>query len=139
MTQSLTVHAGQCSQAGIKDQNEDCCGILIPKGMDLTHKGIVAITADGVGSSEAGKEASEYCVQGFISDYYSTPMSWSVQTSSERIIRSLNSWLYNQGQRRYASELSLASTLAVLILKSTTAHLFHVGDSRIYLIRNQII
>ncbi|MBL1352673.1 MAG: bifunctional protein-serine/threonine kinase/phosphatase, partial [Zetaproteobacteria bacterium] len=39
-------------------------------------------------------------------------------------------------QRRYASELSLASTLAVLILKSTTAHLFHVGDSRIYLIRH---
>ncbi|MDQ6952821.1 MAG: bifunctional protein-serine/threonine kinase/phosphatase [Mariprofundaceae bacterium] len=136
MANKLIIAAGQHSQAGIKDQNEDCCGILIPKGMDLTHKGIVAVTADGVGSSEAGKEASEYCVQGFISDYYSTPMSWGVQTSAERIIHSLNSWLYTQGQRRYASELSLASTLAVLILKSTTAHLFHVGDSRIYLIRH---
>jgi len=135
MSQQLNIQAGQCSQAGIKAQNEDCCGIFIPKDMDLTHKGMVVITADGVGSSEAGKEASEYCVQGFIADYYSTPMSWSVQTSAERIIRSLNSWLYSQGQRRYASELSLASTLAVLILKSTTAHLFHVGDSRIYLIR----
>jgi len=135
MSQQLEILAGQYSQAGIKAQNEDCCGIRIPKGMDLTHKGIVAITADGVGSSEAGKEASEYCVQGFIADYYSTPMSWGVQTSAERIIRSLNSWLYSQGQRRYESELSLASTLAVLILKSTTAHLFHVGDSRIYLIR----
>jgi len=135
LTNKLIIEAGQHSQAGIKEQNEDCCGILIPKGMDLTHKGIVSIIADGVGSSEAGKEASEYCVQGFIADYYSTPMSWSVQTSAERIIRSLNSWLYNQGQRRYASELSLASTLAVLILKSTTAHLFHVGDSRICLIR----
>jgi len=135
MSQQLQVLAGQYSQAGIKAQNEDCCGIRIPKGMDLTHKGIVAITADGVGSSEAGKEASEYCVQGFIADYYSTPMSWSVQTSAERIIHALNSWLYSQGQRRYASELSLASTLAILILKSTTAYLFHVGDSRIYLIR----
>lgn len=136
MSNKLIVQAGQCTQAGIKAQNEDCCGIRIPDGLDLTHKGIVAITADGVGSSEAGKEASEYCVQGFIADYYSTPMSWGVQTSAERIIHSLNSWLYSQGQRRYASELSLASTLAVLVIKSTTAHLLHVGDSRIYLIRN---
>ncbi len=136
MANKLIVLAGQYSQAGLKDQNEDCCGIRMPEGADLNHKGIVAITADGVGSSEAGKEASEYCVQGFIADYYSTPMSWSVQTSAERIIHSLNSWLYSQGQRRYASELSLASTLAVLIIKSTTASLFHVGDSRIYLIRN---
>ncbi|PCI44170.1 MAG: protein kinase [Proteobacteria bacterium] len=139
MSNKLIVSAGQCTQAGIKAQNEDCCGIRIPDGLDLTHKGMVAITADGVGSSEAGKEASEYCVQGFIADYYSTPMSWSVQTSAERIIHSLNSWLYSQGQRRYASELSLASTLAILIIKSTTAHLFHVGDSRIYLIRKGTI
>ena len=136
MSNKLIVEVGQCSQAGIKAQNEDCCGIRIPDDIELTHKGIVAITADGVGSSEAAKEASEYCVQGFIADYFSTPMSWSVKTAGERIIRSLNSWLFNQGQHRYASELSLASTLAALILKSTTAHLFHVGDSRIYLIRD---
>ena len=139
MENKLIVDVGQSSQAGLKIQNEDCCGIRIPEGLDLTHKGIVAVTADGVGSSEAGREASEYCVQGFINDYYSTPMSWSVKTSAERIIHSLNSWLYSQGQRRYASELSLASTVAVLIIKSTTAHLFHVGDSRIYLIRKDKI
>ncbi len=129
------VQAGQHSRPGCKTRNEDCCGMRLAEASDLKYKGIVAITADGVGSSEAGAEASEYCVQGFISDYYSTPMSWSVQTSAKRIIQSLNSWLYAQGQRRYASKLSLASTLAVLILKSTTAYMFHVGDSRIYLIR----
>jgi len=136
MTNRLIVEAGQCSRAGVKEQNEDCCGIRIPEGMELTHKGIVAITADGVGSSEAGKEASEYCVQGFINDYLSTPQSWSVETAGDRIIRSLNSWLYSQGQKRYQSELSLATTLVALIIKSTTAHVFHVGDSRLYRIRN---
>ncbi len=135
MSDTLQIKAGQCSQAGMKPHNEDSCGIHISKGTSLTHKGIVAVTADGVGSSEAGREASEHCVKGFIADYLSTPMSWSVQTSGERIIKSLNSWLYNQGQIRYDSELSLATTLAILILKSTTAHIFHVGDSRVYLIR----
>jgi len=139
MTNKLIVEAGQCSRAGIKAQNEDCCGIRIPEGMELTHKGMVAVTADGVGSSEAGKEASEYCVQGFISDYMSTPQSWSVETAGDRIIRSLNSWLYSQGQKRYQSELSLASTLVALVLKSTTAHVFHVGDSRLYRIRKDKI
>jgi len=136
MTNKLIVEAGQCSRAGVKAQNEDCCGIRIPEGMELTHKGIVAITADGVGSSEAGKEASEYCVQGFIADYMSTPQSWRVKTAGDRVIRSLNSWLYSQGQKRYQSELSLASTLVALVLKSTTAHVFHVGDSRLYRIRH---
>jgi len=139
MSNQLIVEAGQHTSAGIKSQNEDCCGIRITEGMELTHKGIIAVTADGVGSSEAGKEASEHCVRGFIADYLSTPQSWTVQKAGERIIRALNSWLYCQGQRRYASELSLASTLAVLILKSNTAHLFHVGDSRIYRIRNHEI
>jgi len=136
MTNQLIVEAGQCTQAGSKEQNEDCCGIRIPEGEALKHKGIIAVTADGVGSSEAGREASEYCVQGFIADYLSTPDSWSVHKSGERVINALNAWLYSQGMRRYASELSLASTLAILILKSTTAHIFHVGDSRIYLFRN---
>ena len=136
MSDILQVKAGQHTSSGIKPHNEDSCGIHISKGASLTHKGIVAVTADGVGSSEAGREASEHCVKAFIDDYLSTPMSWSVHTSGERIIKSLNSWLYNQGQIRYASELSLATTLAILILKSTTAHIFHVGDSRVYRIRN---
>ncbi len=137
MSTCLEVRAGQCSRAGVKPHNEDCCGIRIPEGgPECEHKGIVAIVADGVGSSEAGREASEYCVQGFIADYYSTPHSWSVKTSGERIIRALNSWLYAQGQRRYGSDLSLASTLAAVVLKSATAHLFHVGDSRIWLVRD---
>ena len=139
MSDTLQIEAGQNSLAGIKAQNEDCCGIHISKGAALTHKGIIAVTADGVGSSEAGQEASEHCVKSFIDDYLSTPMSWSVQTSGERIIKSINSWLYNQGQVRYASELSLATTLAVLVLKSTTAHIFHVGDSRVYRIRGDNI
>ncbi len=136
MSDILKVEAGQHSITGLKPHNEDSCGIHISQGRELTHKGVIAVTADGVGSSEAGREASEHCVKGFIDDYLSTPMSWSVKTSGEKIIKSLNSWLYNQGQVRYASELSLATTLAVLVLKSTTAHIFHVGDSRVYLVRN---
>ncbi len=135
----LEVLVGQCSRAGIKDENEDSCGILLPEDAATVNKGIVAVVADGVGGSEAGREASEYCVKGFISDYYSTPDSWTVQTSGERVIGAVNSWLYNQGHKRFQSEVSLASTIAALVLRSMTAHLFHVGDSRIQLLRDGVL
>jgi serine/threonine protein phosphatase PrpC len=126
---------GQISTAGRKPINEDSCGIRIPESKsELTHKGIVAITADGVGSSEEGREAAEQCVLGFIYDYYSTPDSWSVKTSGHKVIRAINAWLYSQAQRR---GLGMASTIALVVLKSTSAHLFHVGDSRIWLLRNK--
>ncbi len=135
----LRLRAGQCTRAGHRPDNEDCCGILIPEDASLHNKGIVAVVADGVGSSEAGREASEYCVRGFIGDYYSTPDSWTVQTSGERVIAALNSWLYNQGHKRFASEHPLASTLTALVVKSITAHVFHIGDSRAQRLRDGVL
>ncbi len=139
MRQNIIVKAGQCSHAGIKPSNQDCCGIRIPEGSVLEYKGIVAVVADGVGSSAAGREASEHCVKSFISDYYSSPDSWAARRSGETVTKALNSWLYNQGQKLYEEELSLASTLSALVLKSTTAYLFHVGDTRIQLIRQGVL
>jgi serine/threonine protein phosphatase PrpC len=132
---TLVVSAGQCSAAGAKPVNEDACGIRIPGEPLLLTKGIGAVIADGVSGSEAGREASETCVQGFLADYYATPESWSVKTSVEKVLGSLNRWLYGQGQREHGSARGLVTTLSLVIVKSTTAYLFHVGDTRIYRLR----
>lgn len=122
---------GHCSKAGRKTENQDAFGLSIPKASEMTHKGAVAVVADGVSSCEDGRLASESCVQGFLSDYYATPDSWSVRQSVEKVLLALNRWLYSQGSRPG----SLATTLSAAIFKSHTAHLFHVGDSRIYRLR----
>ncbi len=132
MSEHLSISTGQCSKAGVKESNEDSLGLLIPKSGLLRTKGIAAIVADGVSSSAAGREASESCVQGFLSDYYSTPESWTTKTSVRKVLGALNRWLYGQGIRRYDSHMGLVTTLSLLILKSATAHIFHVGDTRIY-------
>lgn len=136
MTAQLAINAGQYSDKGIKGQNQDACGIRIPEEPLLGTKGIACIIADGVSSSEGGREASESCVRGFLSDYYSTPESWTVKTSGQRILGALNRWLHGQGQTRYASEHGMLTTCSALIIKSATAHIFHVGDSRIYRYRD---
>lgn len=132
----LTVIAAQHSEAGIKESNDDSCGIRIPDGALLTSKGIATVIADGMSGSEAGREAADACVQGFLNDYFSTPDSWTVETSGEKILSALNRWLYSQGQREHGSAKGMVTTLSVLVIKSTTAYLFHVGDTRIYRLRD---
>ena len=127
---------GQTSHKGMKAENEDAIGIRIPTGMIQSHKGSVAIIADGVSAAEAGKEASETCVRNFLSDYYSTPDTWSVKQSTTKVLTALNRWLYSQGQRFTDAQKGYISTLSCIVFKSNTAHLFHVGDSRIYRLRN---
>ncbi len=133
---TLELSVGQASSAGIKPVNEDSIGIRIPERALMTTKGAVALIADGVSAAEAGREASETCVQNFIADYYSTPESWTVKKSAQKVLTALNHWLYSQSQRFHDERKGYLTTLSTVIFKSHTAHLFHVGDSRIYRLRN---
>ena len=134
-TQTLKVSIGSVSEKGIKARNEDFLGAILAEGAQLTHKGIAVAIADGMSGSDAGHEASHCCVASFLSDYYSTPDSWSVKQAGQKILSATNSWLYSQGQQRYDSLKGMVSTLSILVLKSNTAHIFHIGDSRIYRLR----
>lgn len=136
---NLIVSAGQSSTAGAKPHNEDSVGIRIPECHQLTTKGVVAVVADGVSAAEGGREASETCVTGFLADYFSTPETWSVKQSVQQVLTALNRWLYGQGQHFLQAEKGYVSTFSAVIFKSRVAHVFHVGDSRIWRLRqNQI-
>ncbi|WP_414431488.1 protein kinase domain-containing protein [Alcanivorax sp. IL2] len=126
------VRIGQYSDAGPKLHNQDALAMQIPDGPLLRTKGIVAALADGLSSAGAAREAAESCVLGFINDYYATPSLWSVPRSAQRVLEALNRWLCRQ---TLAGESHLC-TLSLLILRSRTAHLFQVGDSRIWRLRN---
>ena len=133
---SLAIVFACHSVAGVKPQNEDSYGVQVPDEPLLTTKGIAAVIADGMSGSDAGKLASNACVQGFLSDYFSTPESWTTKTSGQKILSALNHWLYGNGQREYGSHKGMVTTVSALVIKSTTAYLFHVGDTRIYRLRD---
>ncbi len=135
MTQ-LAVRFGQYSAAGRQPANEDFQGIQVPDEPLLTTKGLAAVIADGVSGSEAGREGAEVCVLSFLTDYFSTPDSWTVKTSVHKVLNSLNRWLYSQGHARYHTPNAFVTTLSALVIKGATAHLFHIGDTRIYLWRD---
>lgn len=136
MSHTLNLSVGYHTERGAKPDNQDFCGWLAPSDTLLTSKGIAVLLADGVSACDAGGDASEFSVKGFINDYFSTPESWSVKTSGQKVLAALNNWLYGEGQKRAESRRGLVTTFSALVVKSTTAHIFHVGDSCIALVRD---
>ncbi len=133
MHSQLKISLAQSSDKGIKDQNEDFYGAYIPEDSTLENKGIACAIADGMGSCANAKEASEHCVKGFLSDYFSTPETWTVKTSGAKVLTAINNWLLSNGDKKHVH--GMVTTFSALVLKSTTAHIFHIGDSRIYRFR----
>jgi serine/threonine protein phosphatase PrpC/predicted Ser/Thr protein kinase len=134
----LQIALGQYSTAGAKPENQDFFGALEPEGADRVTKGIAVAIADGISTSRLGAQAAETAVKSFLSDYYCTSAAWSVRTAGERVIAATNSWMHAQNARARPREEgadrergALICAFSALVLKSRTAHLFHVGDARI--------
>ncbi|MEA1832527.1 bifunctional protein-serine/threonine kinase/phosphatase [Methylobacterium durans] len=138
MPSDLTLSLGQHSERGRKEANQDFHGALIPERPALALKGAVIAIADGIGSSAVSHVASETAVKSFLTDYYDTPDTWSVKTSARRVIAATNSWLHAETRRNRdlqdpdgGRDRGYVTTFSALVLKSRTAHIFHVGDARV--------
>jgi len=135
MPSYLAISIGQHSDKGRKEVNQDFHGALIPDEPLLSRKGIALVLADGISTSEVSAIASESAVKSFLTDYYCTSDSWSVKTSAQRVIVATNSWLHAQTRQSYypdEKDRGYVCTLSAIVFKSTTAHIFHIGDARIY-------
>ena len=131
----LKISVGQYSNKGRKKINQDFHGVFIPEEPQLTSKGIAIALADGISSSQVAHIASQATITGFLADYYCTSESWSVKKSVHQVLAATNSWLYSQtqqGQYRFNKDKGYVCTLSAMVIKSTMAHIFHVGDTRIY-------
>src|SRR3954452_21903527 len=134
MLRELKISVGQHSDKGRKETNQDFHGVLIPDEPLLSLKGISVVLADGISTSTVSRIAAESAVKEFLTDYYCTPESWSVRTSAQRVLEATNSWLHAQTRRSqysYDKDKGYVCTLSAMVIKSTTAHIFHVGDARI--------
>src|SRR5262245_28957973 len=131
----LTISIGQHSDKGRKATNQDFHGALLPKEPLLGLKGIAVVLADGISSSNVSRVSAEQTVKRSLTRYYCTSEAWTVKTSAQRVIAATNSWLYSQtrrSQHAYDHDKGYVCTLSALVMKGSAAHLFHVGDTRIY-------
>lgn len=143
MSKSLQITVGQYSDKGCKDINQDFHGVCFPSEPLLSSKGIAIAIADGISSSDVSQIASQAAVADFLEDYYCTSDAWSVRTSAQRVILATNSWLHAQTrQSQYCYEdkdRGYVCTFSAMVIKSTTAHIFHAGDARIYRLQGKTL
>ena len=135
MRNSPHISVGQYSDKGRKPTNQDFHGILVPDEPLLALKGIAVVLCDGISSSNVSHIASEMAVKSMLTDYYGTSQSWSVKNSVHRVLEATNSWLHamtRNSHARYDADKGYVCTISAMVIKSTTAHLFHIGDSRVY-------
>ena len=139
MQNQLKVSISQYTDKGRKEINQDFHDLRIPKEPQLSNKGIAIAIADGISSSDVSQIASKVSVTSFLTDYFSTPESWTVNKSAQRVLASINSWLYSQskqGQYHYDQDRGYVCTFSGMIIRSRTAHIFYAGDTRIYRLRD---
>jgi serine/threonine protein phosphatase PrpC len=135
---SLAIRVGSATTTGKRDRNEDYCGLVTPDGPTLAARGAMVAVADGVSGGEAGREAAEYCVRSLLADYYSTPDTWEVALSLDRVLGAINRWLVGQGIA-HEPHRTTTTTLSVLVLRGSRYYIGHVGDSRVYRLRDHAL
>ena len=142
MGDTLRVRIGQHSDKGHKEINQDFHGACTPEGSALTTKGVALALADGISSSDVSHIASAAAVHALLQDYYCTSDAWSVRRSVQCVLAATNSWLHAQdrnGPHRFDADRGHVCTLSAMVIKSATAHLFHVGDARIYRVQGKAL
>jgi serine/threonine protein phosphatase PrpC len=132
---TLQITSGYASLTGKREHNEDFVGMVLPSEPELSTKGILVAVADGVSGSGGGREASEYTVRGLLSDYYATPDDWDVPIALDRVLNAINRWLVAQSSAHPERD-GMATTLSALSLRRRHYFIAHIGDTRIYLLRD---
>ncbi|MBD3803223.1 MAG: bifunctional protein-serine/threonine kinase/phosphatase [Thioclava sp.] len=130
----LEVTLGQFASAGRKERMQDFHGAALPEGIERRLKGIVLAVADGISPSPVSHVAAESAVKALMGDYFATSPAETVRSAASKVIAATNSWLYAQTRHAGIDDPDRAHicTLSALILKARRAHLFHMGDTRIW-------
>jgi PPM family protein phosphatase len=110
--------------------NEDSCGHFIE-----SSDSAIFVVADGVGGYEGGEIASEMAVESTIAAYREHPAAWGAAKRLHRAVQRANIDIHNRALA--VPELRrMATTLTAAVVNHGMLYAAHVGDCRLYLIRN---
>lgn len=129
---ALRVQAGMATEQGTRDRNEDFVACLLP---GLGQARLLAAVADGVGGAKGGRVAAETAVRMFLDAQDELNSMRGVKANAVTALNAINRWLHTQGVADPAL-LGMACTFTALILRGRRMHVVHVGDSRLYRLRD---
>lgn len=134
----LEIAAGFATLQGPKADNQDFGGVHIGTAAEQREHGVVAVIADGVSGSKAGRMAAELTTRSFIDGYLDQNPLNGIAANGIKALRGFNRWLHSRGRIDPAME-GAATTFTALILRGREATALHVGDSRAWHFRDGVL
>ena len=117
----------------VRELNEDSGTYVQPDDQEvLKSKGLLVVVADGMGGHSAGEVASGLAVKVVSRVYYENggdPRSALVDA-----FHTANKAIYKTAEKD-SSKSGMGTTCTALVIQNGTAISAHIGDSRIYLVR----
>ena len=135
MLEQLETQCGFATEAGKRESNEDFIAFYLGTEEERAIYGSVAIITDGIGGTGGGRYAAELAVREFIDAYYEQKETLGVKRMAENSLVSINRWIHSQSQRD-SEHKGMGTTFSALIFLGSQVHVIHLGDTRIYRLRN---
>ncbi|MCS6862075.1 MAG: Stp1/IreP family PP2C-type Ser/Thr phosphatase [Abditibacteriales bacterium] len=120
-----------------RESNEDAGRCVKPHDPELlSNKGVLVMVADGMGGYAAGEVASRLAVDVISRAYYEEKVTAPV--ALKKAFEQANRAIYEQA-RKDETLKGMGTTCTALVLQNRSAFAAHVGDSRLYLVRDDAI
>ncbi len=94
----LEIAAGFATARGPKADNQDFGGVHIGTAAEQREHGVVAVIADGVSGSKAGRAAAELATRSFIDGYLDQNPLNGIAPNGIKAMVGFNRWLHAKGR-----------------------------------------
>ena len=119
-----------------REGNEDSCALCVPADQKmLAGRGYLFAVADGMGGASAGEYASHLALKTFTETLYSQGAA-SLPECIRESAESANRAVFDEAERDPAYH-GMGTTLSTVSIVGDCAYVGHVGDSRVYLLRER--
>ena len=123
----------------VRHNNEDSCLVVPPwSTLAINKKAITLAVADGMGGQNAGEVASGMAIKSAIEWLSSNDLNSISTKILEDMFAFINSniWEYSQ---QHPETKGMGTTLTMVIIRGETALVGHIGDTRLYRLRDNTL
>jgi len=119
----------------VRSRNEDSIRFFRPSTQEQAGKGSLAIVADGMGGHQAGDRASQLAADTIAKAYYAGSAR-SARENLKQAFLEANKAIFREASMT-PGLAGMGTTATVLALFEDSVCFAHVGDSRLYLLRDE--
>jgi serine/threonine protein phosphatase PrpC len=135
--ETLRLAVSAVTDAAGRDENQDVAAALAIGGTSGAGEDFFLVVADGMGGHPAGDVASQIAMNALVEAFPALP-DGDLGLALKQAYRRVNEAVFQAGEDEPA-HAGMGTTLTSALLHGKYATIAHVGDSRAYLLRGQVL